>query len=82
MLQMVLQNKCYCNDVIFWSFVFILLSALDSAVLSFLLLSESLAILSNRYSLTVFQPPGDLSAILTIFISGFQISNRLFNSFQ
>ena len=44
----------------------IFLSALDSAALSFLLSSESLTILFDRYSSTVLQPPGDLSAILII----------------
>ena len=42
------------------------LSAVDSAALSFLLSSESLAILSNRYFSTVCQPPDDLSATLII----------------
>ena len=60
---------CRINVIVtIWQFLdfCFFLSALDSAVLSFLSSSESLAILSDRYSSTVFQPPGNLSAILII----------------
>ena len=69
---------------IWFSGGFFFLNALDSAVLSFFSLSESLAILSDRYSSTVFQPPGHLSAILIIL---FRVSKSaiaflmLFNNF-
>ena len=81
MLQMVLQNKCCCIDMIFWSFFFFL-STLDSTVLSFLSSSESLAILSDKYSLTVFQPPGDLSAILIILFRVFKSAIALLMPFS
>ena len=68
---MVLQNKCCCNDMVCWSFVFFL-SALDSAALSFLLSSESLVILSDNYSSAIFKPPGNLSTILIILFRVFK----------
>ena len=75
---MVLQNKHCCTDMVFWGFCFFL-SALDSAALSFLSSSESLAMLSDKYSSTVLQPPGDLSAILIIL---FRVSNSAITFFM
>lgn len=77
---MVLQNKHDCTDMDFWSFFF--LSALDSAALSFLSSSKSLAILFDKYSPTTFQPPGDVSAILIILFLVSITENAFFNVFQ
>ena len=58
---------CRINVVVLiWFFGVFFLNVLDPAAVSFLSSSESLAILSDRYSSTVFQPPGDLSGILII----------------
>ena len=59
--------KCYRINIValIWLSEFcFFLNALDSSALEFHLSSELLVILSDRYSLTVFRPPGDLSAIL------------------
>ena len=59
--------KCYRINIValIWLSEFcFFLNALDSSALEFHLSSELLVILSDWYSLTVFRPPGDLSAIL------------------